>query len=192
MHFMRSFAIVAIALMSVAAPAKAAIIDFVLTGELSGDLDGTGFTDAAFTLTFSGDTDDLVPFPNGILFDTITAPVFTISGLPTATVTEPSIFGFNDDNDIAFLAGVGPDFLGFTLPDGTDIGSPIAPTAVGILYGDWVDTDQGPLDLNGIDGPIDAIFSSTIAGDVPTVGSLPLLLTGIGLLLIGARRRKAV
>lgn len=190
MILLRSVAIAVIAAMAAVSPAKAVIIDFTLTGELSGDVDLVPFADAAFSLTFSGDTDDLVPFTNGSEFDPISDVTFMIDGLPTATALEPLTFGFNDVFGFAFLFGAGgPDILDFEMAPGTDISMPIAPLAVTIAPGIFgsLQTDQGVLTISTF---TNGIFSSTAAG-IPTAGSLPLVFTGIGLLLIAARRRNA-
>ena len=74
----------------VSAPLSAAQIDVLLQGIGSGSVDGQAFSDAQFTVTFSGDTTDVSPVtsPADVLkIDNISGSI-NISGVTSAGVRQ--------------------------------------------------------------------------------------------------------
>src|SRR5215472_14420117 len=73
---------------------------FEATG--TGDLDGVGFTDAAFTITVIAETMNIVSCEAGVFSVDSAAVDISISGFPTASILTPTrVF----DNNNAFVLG---------------------------------------------------------------------------------------
>ena len=118
-----------IALISIAAvnSAQAAPITFLFTGEGSGNLDTTVFTDAAFEVVIPADTDDMWYVEPGIPKISDLSGTIDISGLGIGTFVEPpyvfdnqtnSAVGFGNwiESDLIdlFVEGVGLDTYDLT------------------------------------------------------------------------------
>jgi hypothetical protein len=72
--------------------AQAAPITYIYDGFGTGTLGGSPFTDAAFTITASADTDNITVWPNGgyIPQNTHLSTVIDIAGLGSFSITTPS------------------------------------------------------------------------------------------------------
>lgn len=93
-------AMISSALLVLASNASAAPVAFTFTGVGSGTLDAVPFTDAAFIITATGDTDDRTSFENGHSIDHI-GSMIEIDGIGSLTVITATHTFVNFESQIA-------------------------------------------------------------------------------------------
>ena len=194
-----------------ALPASALPIAYQLTGTLSGDYNGTPFTDSAFTLQVAADTSDVVAVnwfdTNDIYGVGNYPPVFggpdlkgflDISGIGTfafanrlwvladqANSPNPGMFGIGTDMEDIFLKVVDPFFETYHLV-----------TAVGTLPVALEQTGTVPLSVSeagGTSGDLTLAGASSLAfqaeGGVPEPSTFVLIGVGVAGLVYSRRKR---
>lgn len=181
--------------LALTATAAAAPITFIYTGsgDYSAELDGAPFSDADFTITATGDTDDRQAFANGFFIEHLTASI-SIAGVGTFDfVTQTHTF-VNNTNGVGGLSSAGGDL--YTGQDPVffawDMLSSIGPVG-GASWGflQWalspVITSGGQLVFS--DGPIDnATFQAIVGAQVPEPASIALV--ALALLVLAAVRTR--
>lgn len=185
---MRVRIIAAILALSFAGIASATPIKFTYTGTGSGALAGTAFSDAAFTITSLGDTDDRQSFSGGFSIDHISATI-DISGVGTfAFITATRTF-INNSIGVLGLSRASPGigdlydgpYNGALLGTSWDMLSDLGPVAGPFNLIQWstyaVDTSGGVLALADLLGP--GTFTATLMTDVPEPTTLWLMLAGM-------------
>jgi PEP-CTERM motif len=174
--------------------AQAAPITYTLSGTGSGSVNGTSFTNQAFTIMGVGDTVDLTTvsadkFPAVPL----SSMSFTMSGFGTATPSN-QMYMVN-------LYNLAADFLGFgnvSIGDGEvffaagsgawDLVSSFGPVSATSAGSGYLPTNLGTVQLSGYTGP--TTFTATLGSSaVPEPGTFAMLALGLSLSLV-ARRRK--
>lgn len=177
--------------------AQAASITFTETQNGIGSLGGTSFNDALVTLTLTGNTSNITNPSSGI-YDLIGTATVSVAGVGSATFTD-SIEVFVDQNTPA--AG----FTDLTLPGAPDIlenhsssySTYTLNTAIGPLTGfpggnpsDSFATTAGAFILSSSgNSDHDSTFTATGGVTTPEPGTFALLGAGLGVALIGVRRK---
>ena len=182
---MRFRIIASILALSLAGIAAATPIKFTYTGTGSGALAGSAFSDAAFTITSFGDTDDRQSFSGGFSLDHISATI-DISGVGTfAFITATRTFVNNSIGVLGFSrAGVSLNDL-YNGPSGGidwDMLSDLGPVSGTFSLLQWalspvIDTSGGVLAFTDSSGP--GTFTATLTRDVPEPTTLWLMLAGM-------------
>ncbi|MEM6691759.1 MAG: PEP-CTERM sorting domain-containing protein [Planctomycetota bacterium] len=173
----------------------AAPVTLMLSGTLSGSLDGNAFTDEQYVFDVVFDTTDVVPFSDGfeVLASSSTFEFSDLQGGTTASVTTPVLafvnntfgtLGFgNDSIGVDFIVLGDPSFQAYDL--GTTLGA-VSPT-----FADYFEvatplqTSAGDLIFTDAFGATNTNFAA-----VPEPGSG--VLAGLGLIAasLGRRRKK--
>jgi hypothetical protein len=184
--------------LALTATAAAAPITFIYTGsgDYSAQLDGVPFSDADFTITATGDTDDRQSFANGFFIEHLTSSI-SIAGVGTFDfITATRTFVNNTGGGGGFSRSSGPDL--YTGQDPVffawDMLSSIGPVG-GASWGflQWalspVITTGGELVFS--DGLIDnATFQAIVGTQVPEPASIALVALAL-LVLVAVRTRGA-
>lgn len=175
--------------------AQAAPATYLFFGVGTGTLGGTSFTNAAFSLTYVGDTDDLfTPFLGVAALDTFSSTAFVIDGT-NATLTGPSEvfsnFGLNPESAfVGFTNGGGTVVAGgFLAAPNYALSSSIGPAELADTFADDTEalsTSAGELVFSSVDSlNFQAIV---VSADAPEPASLALLLPfAVG---VTARRKR--
>jgi hypothetical protein len=172
---------------ALSAPASAALLTYTETADVSGSLNGVGFTDNVLTLTASGDTSSVSGGPS---FFFLSVPLtFTLSGGGSGTFSDETglidnqavpTAGFGDfTTDLAILDTFSAVFAAY------DLRAPVGPVSGGAIYnsGSSFATSAGPLIIESISG--DATFTATI----PEPATWTMMALGFAALgLMGYRR----
>ncbi len=177
----------------VSASANATPIEFIFTGTGTGAIDGSGFSDAAFTITEYSNTNDIQSCGNNCAFIDATSTVISIDGVGsfdfitgTRTFNNSGRVGFSrgsnyGSSDLYDIFEVGPDY---------DLASAIGPVsgfADLLQWGTSVETSGGVLFFANQNTA--GTFEARIAS-IPEPGTIILL--GFGLAGLGfSRRRKS-
>ena len=170
-------------------------IDYVLSGTLSGQYNGTDFADKAFTMTISAPLDSISLWREGVYGfgsynDTEASDIIlTVEGVGTSTILAPNTGLFNNLNgSVAGFGGAGgSDYCDFYASEFAtyQLGN-LASTPVTVVAWDVFDA--------GADFWSELSYSGTVfqAGVVPAPEPSTLALAGLGALgcVLLFRRRK--
>lgn len=187
----KPIALVAVLASGIATAAAAAPISYTHTGFGSGSIDGDPFglaAPVAFTITATGDTDDIESCATGCFFiDNLTASI-DIAGVGSFDFTTATRYVSNTNVDsIGFSRETGALFIGPTVVD-WDMTTSVGPVSGSGQLFQWlsspVNTDGGVLVFNSADG-VESTFEARV-GFVPEPASLLLLASGIA---VAVRRR---
>lgn len=170
------------ALCSAAAPA--AIVDWMLTGTLTGSLGASNFTDAAFTMIFQVDTTQVTQPSGGVYHSAVGLPgSITITGTGTGNFNSGNLVLFSNTNNSVGGLGINfsSDLLDFTAPGLATwtMSTPFAAesaTATFVTSGQ-IGTDAGLLTFGGTGSANNLIFSASL--EVPEPVGFGLM--GLGL-----------
>lgn len=175
-------------------------ITYMLTTTASGSLGGTSFTNAPITVTFAGDTSNIIAGSGanaGTLGEFGSATVI-VSGIGAATLTDPafilstfdnlSLFGasgvvIGDTNVAGLVAATGPDWFGYNLQSIAPVTGPgglgngggpgnLFPTTLGLLEFPRV---QPPVSVGST---FTAVNTQTLTGFQGGTTSAPVFLVG--------------
>lgn len=183
------------AALALATPASAAAIIYTISGNGSGTLDGNSFTDADFTFTLSGDTDDITDVGGAFTLDPLDSATFDIAGAGSGTFSIATRLGQNTGNNVIFfsLAGNGgSDLFDFDIGFNQDLSvefGPLPNVAPVFALNQFTDiaTSGG---LLGFDVADNVQFSSTLVGGaVPEPATWAFMIFGFGA-IGGAMRRQ--
>ena len=187
--------------------ANAGLITYTITETSSGSLGADAYADAQVTLTFVGDTSNVVNVETGVFYNSLGTATVTIEGLGTATFTEPvtvysdhsfllgsfgypSIGFYNGTSYSAIqLSGgitnlIAPEYATYDL---TTSFSPVAGSVFNSFVPGGYATDRGTFVLNPASGTFSA---SASVSAVPEPASLMMFGTGaVGLIGYVRRRR---
>jgi hypothetical protein len=204
MRTLRQFVFATLAILAVASTGLAAPITYVHTGIGSGTLDGVGFGAVSFTITATGETENIQSCGGRCLSnDNITAAI-QIGALGTFNFISETRYFFNFAGDepsdpaiVGFARGRTAPFGGVDLFDGPNLATwdmatsvgPIVGTANLLLWGFFgtVQTTGGVLVFNN--GSTPSTFTATV-GTAPEPATLALLGAALAVGLV--RRRSHV
>lgn len=186
MRHLLNLAILGLALCA-GAGAHAVPVTYTLSGTISGELAGTGFTSTRFVLTGKSDSELLESPDPGASLAPLETLVIELAGIGSFDALNKTYFFTNRDLALAgFLDQLEGDLIDFAAPrfasyDGTAAldALPVAPDYLGLL-----DTSGGLLTLSGASGLILEVERADVA--LPEPGTLVLMLGPLALL---ARRR---
>ena len=178
-----------------ATPASAAAIIYTISGNGSGVLDGVTFTDANFSFTLAGDTDDLVDIGGGVNVDPLASASYDIDGLGSGTFSIATRLGQNTNNNVVFfgLAGGGIDLFDFDIGFNQDLAvnfGPLPNTGGVFALGQFDDiaTSGGALSF---DAAGDVLFSGRLVnGAIPEPATWAFMILGFGAIGGAMRRQK--
>ena len=201
LHAARSFA--ACMLLAIALPAAATPATYTFSGTGTGDVNGTGFTNAAFTITLTGDTTAITGGPS--IFQLTTAATIAIAGFPLATVTDsvgifsntggPAV-GFQRTAGLDLMDVSGAPFAGYQLATSLGPISGLTPFAVNQFNN--LNSNQGPItftDASNVtfQAVVGAAPPPVVVAQIPTLGAFALVLLALTLGTLGfaaLRRRR--
>ncbi len=177
--------------------AQAMPITFSFTGVTSGELDGTVFTDAAFEVLISANTDDIYyPYPDVPAIDDLIGMI-DISGVGEGTFAEPlyvfvnqTVEGVGFGNDVLYdLIDIAVYSVGLDTYDLTTSFGPITAPTPEYLETSYIHLKTGNLRFYS-NSMTDVTFTATTSL-IPAPGAI--LLGSIGVGLVGwLRRRKTI
>ena len=110
-----------------ACPAYAASEIYTITGTGSGSLNGTAFSNAAFTFTLTGDPTTLQTLGLITVIDPLTTATVTIGGLGPVTFGLDTRLGQNNVEVFFSRASGGNDLFDFMLSSGVNLASNFGP-----------------------------------------------------------------
>ncbi|WP_293451435.1 PEPxxWA-CTERM sorting domain-containing protein [Phenylobacterium sp.] len=188
-----------------ASAAQAAPVVYTITGSASGHLDGQAFSDAGFTFTLTGDTDQVVAAGTLQTLDPLISAQGVIDGFDGFTILTPTAL-YNDTltGQVAFdtyLPGLRNILLWKTTTpqDLTTAFGPVGSNPLVQVIANVIPTTGGDLafDIALYDGTAPVTFSSETRGSGGAPGGVPepatwaLMLVGFGGLGSALRRRRA-
>jgi len=194
----RSFA--ACMLVAVALPAAATPVTYTFSGTGTGNVNGSAFTNAAFTITLTGDTTAIT---GAGTFQLTIAATISITGFPLATVTEAvDIFSNTGNSAVGFQRGggldlmdvSGPAFAGYNLATSLGPISGLTPFAVSQFTS--LASTQGPITFTSASNvTFQAVVGAAppvVVANIPALDPLVLALLALALGTLGfaALRRR--
>lgn len=189
----RFFAVLAAALLMPFA-ASAVPITYTYSGLASGNLAGTGFTDASFVITAQADTSTVLPWANATWQNTHASATVSLTGFGTVSFSLPThtwiqancCMGFGEDlgANLVTLDGTnGLTNVGYALA--TNIGPIVAAASTQGQF-NAIATSGGALTFSQIG--FDVIFQASV---VPEASASALMALGLAGIMLATRRRKA-
>lgn len=181
-------AIIVILFVMISGVVKAASIEYAIKGIGSGELNGTSFTDSAFSIDLVGDTSQY----DGVAVDPLSSASVTIDGLGTTVLNIATRIGFNSGNNAVFFSrSSGIDLFDFYTSAPVDL-----TTAFGPISGNNVFAIQQFNDVSSSLGLLSFFSASnvTFSAALPGVSEVPVpaaaFLFGPALLgFLGLRRK---
>ena len=176
-------------------PAKAASIVYKITGTGSGLVGNTAFTNAAYSITLNGDTNNVFNFGAFTANDPLISSVIRVSGFGAATLGLPTRIGVTNSGAVAFFSRSssigGADLLDFRLATTPNLRAAFAPLlGTGVFALNQfvnVPSDLGAISLNQSS---DVFFSASTSA-VPEPATWAMMICGFGLAGAAMRRRHA-
>ncbi len=186
---------------ALAAPAQAGPITYTFTGNVSGNVGGTAFTNALLTLTALGDTSNVTQAgPNSNFNNSVGRIAFTLTGFGAGTSLNSFTVFDNQTNGIAGLTDQTTTFDVFdeSSPSFTtyDLKSSLGPIPTGFPFTSTLrplQTTLGAITISSSSNDtFTALASPPAVPEASTTVSLGLLLAlGIGGLAVAGKRKKA-
>ncbi len=188
-----------------AGEAKAAFITYTITTAGSGRLGSDDFL-GAVTLTFVGDTSNVVNAQPGVFYNSLGTATVSIAGLGTATFTTPiSVYAYQPGSAVGFFNGSSFSASNYSLGilnltgaaayatyDLKSSFGPVVGTGFTSFTTAGFATDRGVFVFPPPNGPNAGTFTASLSA-VPEPGSIVMLSTGaFGLIGYGWRRRHRV
>jgi hypothetical protein len=178
-----------------AATAKAVPITMTEQATASGFLDGVNFTNALVTVTFYGDTANVITLETGVLGINGTGTA-TVSGIGTDTFTDTlQVYVYTSGGRVGFEDNSVSSSSVVLETDNSGINGWGLTTSIGPLSGpSFIATSEDNQMVNGTFG-ISSVsgqtstFTATLGATVPEPGSFLLLAVGIGGIVAFRRRR---
>jgi hypothetical protein len=169
--------------------AHAVPVTYTLSGTISGEFAGTGFTSTQFVLTGTSDTELLESPDPGVSLAPLQTLVIELAGIGSFDALNKAYFFTNRDLGLAgFLDQLEGDLIDFAAPRFTSYDGVAAIDALAVApdYLGMIGTSGGLLTLSGASQLILEVERADVA--LPEPGTLVLMLGPLALL---ARRRPA-
>lgn len=166
---------------------NAATLKYDITGTGSGEIGGITFTDQAFDISFLG-------YATGPTLEIryLAKAWLSVEGLGSATLDLPTRIGINlNDQVVYFGRSNGLDLFDFILHAPLlNLADEFSVTGHSVFaLKQFVDVDSSLGDISFFSSS-DVVFSSVIVSSVPEAQSYAMLLAGLGLMGLMARRKR--
>lgn len=185
----------ALALLPLSAPASATVVNYQISGTGTGTLNGSSFTNAAYSILLTGDTASIASCGTFCQAEALSSAVVTINGFGPVTLSPTTRLGIARDGNAFFFGTLGPDLLDFHVTDAQESAfnflagyGPV--TSIDVFALDQflnIGTSGGSLTLSQSSN---ISFSSFIGGGVPEPSSWAMMLLGFGAIGVSLRRRR--
>ncbi|WP_229256013.1 PEP-CTERM sorting domain-containing protein [Duganella fentianensis] len=188
MNFVKKIALAAAITVTLACTANATPLKYEIKGTGSGSLGGTTFSNQAFDISFIGDaagTPDLI--------DPLTSAQIAVSGLGTATLNIATRVGLAGTTIVYFSHSEsqgGLDLFDFrVLTPISSLNSVFTVAGTDIFALDQFKNISSTLGNVTLESSSDVVFSSSDVSAVPEPETYALMLAGMGLIGVAARRK---